>query len=128
MREEDIEWISIDEAIEIHDEMVRLFGGASGLRDRGKLEGAVMAVQQTWDQELLHRSLAEIAAGYAVYIATDHPFVDGNKRTALAVAMTFLHMNGYLKMLKRFVTLEDTMVDVVMKQITQEDLAQIFAT
>lgn len=78
----------------IHEEQIQAFGGALGLRSAGLLESAVAVVQAGFDGTWLHRDTFEMAAGYAFHIAENQPFVDGNKRAALASALTFLLVNG----------------------------------
>jgi len=71
-------------------------GGSPGLRDRALLESAVAAPQATFGGEPLIRHPIEIAAAYLFYLCSNHPFVDGNKRTALASCLVFLELNGLL--------------------------------
>jgi death-on-curing protein len=79
--------------IAIHDEQLAIHGGASGLRDDGMLESALDRPRNRWAYE--KAELAELAATYAFGIARNHPFVDGNKRTALLALYTFLGVNGF---------------------------------
>jgi death on curing protein len=81
--------------LRIHDTLIERFGGAYGLRAAGLLESALAAPQATFAGVRLHSSLAAMASSYLVSLARNHPFVDGNKRTAYAVAATFLRLNGY---------------------------------
>ena len=78
------------ETIAIHDALIDEFGGAPGLRDEGALAAALMRPQLGY-----YDSLIEEAAALLESLANNHPFVDGNKRTAFAVTDTFLHLNGY---------------------------------
>jgi death-on-curing protein len=85
-------WLSRDLVLALHDEQLREHGGATGTRDDGLLESALARP--------LNRAgygdpdIAEMAALYAIGIARNHPFVDGNKRTAFAALFTFLGLNG----------------------------------
>lgn len=72
--------------LELHDDQLRLFGGGSGIRDRGALESAGAVPQASFDGAFLHEDLFAMAAPYAFHIAENQPFVDGNKRTALNAA------------------------------------------
>jgi death on curing protein len=83
-------------ALEIHGEVLRAHGGRPGLRDAALLESAVAAPQATFEGEPLIADLVEIAAAYLFYLCRNHPFVDGNKRTALATCLVFLAANGRL--------------------------------
>lgn len=87
-------FFTLDEVLAIHADQIDSFGGSHGLRDAGLLESAVAMPQAGFGGELLHPTLAEQAAAYLFHLAKNHPFVDGNKRVALAVALTFLRMNG----------------------------------
>ncbi len=78
----------------IHAEVIAAHGGAEGLRDEGLLESAVAAPQATFAGEPLMQDAVEIAAAYLFYLCRNHPFGDGNKRTALAVCLVFLDVNG----------------------------------
>jgi death on curing protein len=85
------------EAIEaIHDRVLAAHGGLPGLRDRALLESAVAAPQASFAGQLLLKDSIEIAAAYLFYLARNHPFADGNKRTALAASLVFLEANGLL--------------------------------
>ena len=80
----------------IHVEVLASDGGATGLRDSGLLESAVFAPQATMFGEPVFADSIEIAAAYLFYLCQNHPFVDGNKRTALATCLVFLAENGLL--------------------------------
>jgi len=86
-------WVSVDVAIAAHAEQLAEHGGGEGIRDEGALQSA-MARPQNVD---VYGSpdAAALAAAYAYGIARNHPFVDGNKRTAAVVSETFLVLNGY---------------------------------
>lgn len=76
----------------IHGEQLRLHGGASGIRSEDMLESALARPLQK--EASGQPDLCELAAAYLFEIAKNHPFVDGNKRTALAAADLFLYFNG----------------------------------
>ena len=80
----------------IHREVLTAHGGASGIRDETLLESAVAAPQATMMGQPLISDPIEIGAAYLFYICRNHPFVDGNKRTALAACLVFLESNGLL--------------------------------
>ncbi|UUP18871.1 type II toxin-antitoxin system death-on-curing family toxin [Nitratireductor thuwali] len=87
-----IEFHSRDFVEALHLEQLRLHGGASGIRDEGALESALHRPLQKQAYE--DTDLCTLAAAYLFGIAKNHPFVDGNKRTALAAADLFLFFNG----------------------------------
>ena len=76
----------------LHAEQLRLHGGAAGTRDEGMLESALAWPLQK--QAYGNADLCDLAAAYLFGIAKNHPFVDGNKRTAFAAADLFLYFNG----------------------------------
>jgi death-on-curing protein len=89
--------LSVEAVLAIHAEVLRASGGDAGLRDRSLLESAVAAPRASFGGEPLIRDTVEIAAAYLYYLCRNHPFVDGNKRTALAAALVFLQANGRLR-------------------------------
>jgi death-on-curing protein len=80
----------------IHAEVLAAHGGGEGVREEALLESAVAAPQATMMGELLFTDPIEIAAAYLFYLCRNHPFVDGNKRTALATCLVFLSENELL--------------------------------
>lgn len=87
-------WVSEDVVLAIHDEQIAEHGGLAGLREMSLLLSALARPQHL--AAYGNPDLADLAASYAVGIARNHPFLDGNKRTALVVAAgLFLPLNGY---------------------------------
>jgi death-on-curing protein len=80
----------------IHAAVLAAHGGGAGLREEALLESAVAAPQATMMGEALFTDPVEIAAAYLFYLCRNHPFVDGNKRTALATCLVFLSENDLL--------------------------------
>jgi death-on-curing protein len=80
----------------IHAEVLAAHGGGAGLREAALLESAVAAPQATMMGDPLFTDPVEIAAAYLFYLCRNHPFVDGNKRTALATCLVFLSENELL--------------------------------
>ena len=85
-------WIEKSAIISLHDRSLALHGGSSGVRDEGLLESALQGPQNRFFYEN-ETSIAALAATYAVGIASNHPFVDGNKRAAYAAMILFLALN-----------------------------------
>ena len=81
-------------ALMFHDEIIKKDGGTSGVRSMELLESALAAPQASFGGELILSNPIEIASAYLFYLAKNHPFVDGNKRTALACCLAFLKCNG----------------------------------
>jgi len=85
-------WISRKLILAVHDEVLAQYGGASGIRDEGLLESALARpINRAAYGE---PNVAELAALYAIAIARNHPFVDGNKRAAFGAMTLFLSLNG----------------------------------
>jgi death on curing protein len=90
---DDVYFLTVEEVVAIHADQIDRYGGDPGLRDRGLLESAVHAAQNVaayvegWD-------LCDLAVAYMFHLAENQPFVDGNKRAALASGLVFLHQNG----------------------------------
>ena len=80
----------------IHAEVLAAHGGAAGVRDHALLESAVAAPQATMAGKPLFTDPVEIAAAYLFYLCRNYPFMDGNKRTALATCLVLLNENGLL--------------------------------
>jgi death-on-curing protein len=88
--------LTAEEVKAIHAEVLAAHGGSPGLRDETLLESAVAAPQATMAGKPLFATRVEIASAYLFYLCRNHPFVDGNKRTALAACLVFLSENGGL--------------------------------
>jgi death on curing protein len=89
-------WAELNETLVIHDMQIAEHGGAAGLRDAGLLESALARPKNLFAYAPESATPARLAACYAVGIIANHPFVDGNKRTALVVALGFLELNGVM--------------------------------
>jgi len=87
-------WMEMIDAVIIHDMELAAHGGSSGMRDAGMLESALGRPRNVWVYGETPPSLAKLAAAYAFGISSNHPFIDGNKRTALVVSFAFLDTNG----------------------------------
>ena len=87
-------FLTLDEILSLHEDQIRRYGGADGLRDLSLLQSALGTVSATFDGAFLQETLFEMAAAYLFHICRKHPFIDGNKRTAAIAALTFLLMNS----------------------------------
>ena len=93
---ESIRYLTVSAVKAIHREVLSAHRGARGIRDEPLLESAVAAPQATMMGEPLISDPVEIAAAYLFYLCRNHPFFDGNKRTALAACLVFLENNDLL--------------------------------
>ena len=118
-------FLSLDEVLELHADQISSFGGTPGVRDEGLLESALAQPQATFGGQFLHPTISEQAAAYLYHIAMNHPFIDGNKRTAFAVMDTFLRLDGCALNLT-----DDRAFDLVMRvargTMTKEELSTEF--
>lgn len=87
-------FLTLDEVIEIHRDMIERYGGSAGIRDVGLLESAVAMPQAGMGDQYFHTTVFEMAAAYLFHIVQNHPFVDGNKRVGAMAAFVFLKLNG----------------------------------
>lgn len=87
--------LSADDIVYIHASVIAQSGGSGGLRDRGALESSVSQPLQSFDGDELYPTILNKAAALAFFLASNHPFVDGNKRVAHAALAITLRLNGY---------------------------------
>jgi death-on-curing protein len=78
-----------------HEDQLRQYGGKSGIRDMGLLESALAQPEASFGGDYVHQDLFHMAAAYGYHICQNHPFFDGNKRTALIAMYMFLFVNGH---------------------------------
>ena len=90
----EIVWLLEETIIAIHHRQIAEHGGSEGLRDEGLLSSALDRPQNLFAYSKPSADLAALAAAYAFGIVRNHPFLDGNKRTGLIAARTFLLLNG----------------------------------
>jgi death on curing protein len=86
-------FLTLAEVVEIHADQIHRYGGQAGVRDLGLLESALAQPEASFAGAWLHKDHYEMAAAYAYHLCQNHPFIDGNKRTALAAALVFLELN-----------------------------------
>jgi death-on-curing protein len=89
-----IDFLTLDDVLEIHRDQVERYGGSFELRDRNLLESAITVPQSSFENNYLYSDIYEMAAAYLFHITQNHPFVDGNKRTGTVAALVFLELNG----------------------------------
>jgi death on curing protein len=114
---------SMTAVLKLHELQIEVFGGSTGIRDLGLLESALAQPESTFGGELLHPTIGSQAAAYLYHLAKNHPFVDGNKRTAFAVMEAFLGLNGYVLVLDNAETYQ-LVIQVAQSEISKEDLTE----
>ena len=108
--------LTLEQLLELHALVIAQTGGSQGLRDLGRLEAALATQTQAVFGQDLYESLYEKAAALIRGIIADHPFVDGNKRTAMLAGLTFLRINN-VKFLAKKGELEDFAVQVAVEHL-----------
>jgi death-on-curing protein len=116
-------WVALDVAIAAHAEQIAEHGGGEGIREAGLLDSAMARPQNL----VLYGDpdVSELAASYAFGIARNHPFVDGNKRTAAVVSETFLVLNGHV-LTATDAELVITFVALAAGELSEEELTDWF--
>lgn len=118
-------YISLEVVLKIHKRQLQEFGGAEGIRNPSGLESAEESPKATFDGQDLYPTFFLKAAAYAYHIAESQSFVDGNKRVALDVALTFLAINGF-EIEDEQMELYEAMIAIAEKKLSKEQLAEIF--
>lgn len=116
-------FLNLAHILQLHALVTVKFGGASAVRDIGRLEAVVATQHQEVFGQELYPTLHEKAAALLRGIIADHPFIDGNKRTAMLAAMTFLELNGQ-RITARKGEIEDFAVTVATDHPPIADIAQ----
>ncbi len=117
------EWIEEAAVHVIHSRQLQRHGGMEGIRDSGLLQSALGRPMNLWAYSRDTSDLAALAASYTVGIARNHPFLDGNKRTAAVVCETFLQLNGEL-LTANDDQWYDTMIQVAAGEMAEETLVE----
>lgn len=104
-----VEYLSAGQVLALHEQQLRRYGGATGVRDRGALESALARPAATFGGEDLYPDIADKAAALMHSLALNHPFVDGNKRVAAFAAIIFVEANGH-----EFLTTPDQLVETTL--------------
>jgi death on curing protein len=119
-------WMEVADAVMAHDAELTAHGGSEGIRDAGLLESALALPKNIWNYADSPASLHRLAAAYAYGISANHPFMDGNERTALVASFAFCEVNG----LEMTASQEDaylTFLGLAAGEISEEELAEWFA-
>jgi death on curing protein len=115
-------WLSRTEVLAFHEEQLRDHGGLAGVRDENALEGALARPPNLFHYE--KPDISALAAVYAHGIANNHPFSDGNERTAFVCAAVFLGLNGVELTLSEPMAVE-MMLALAAGKMSQEDVAKL---
>jgi death on curing protein len=118
-------FLTLDEIVELHADLITEFGGTPEVRDWDLLHSAIATPQAGFGDQYLHVDLYEMAAAYLFHLVQNHPFVDGNKRIGLAAALTFLELNG-MEISATNPVLVVTVLDVAQGKMGKAALAEFF--
>ena len=118
-------WIRLHEATAIHAEQIAEHGGLEGIRDQGLLESALARAENL--AAYGKPDVCDLAAAYAFGLARNHPFADGNKRTAFVVSVTFLILNGR-DLTATEVDVVTTILKLAAGELPEAELADWFRT
>jgi death-on-curing protein len=111
--------------LEVHADQIKRYGGGAGIRAIGLLQSALAQPEASFAGQWLHPTLFDMAAAHAFHLCQNHPFIDGNKRTALACALVFLELND-ISLLDSLEMLGDTLLAVASGKMTKAELAEVF--
>ena len=119
-----ITFLTLSEVVDIHADQIARYGGSDGIRDINLFSEAVVMPFASFSGDYFHSDIYEMAAAYAFHICQNHPFVDGNKRTALASALVFLDMNGK-GIIDETGKFYDAMMSLAAGQLSKQEFAYI---
>jgi len=120
-----IKFLTLSEVLLILDDQIKNYGGKYGIRDINLLSSAVYMPESSFEGKYLHETIPAMAAAYAFHICQNHPFIDGNKRTALASSLVFLDINGYELNCKNE-TLYNKIMGVAKSETKKEELIKFY--
>ena len=114
-------WLTEEQLIYLHDELIRATGGSQGLRDKNLLQSALYSPLQTFDSSELFPTIQQKVARLACGLTQNHPFVDGNKRIGAHAMLVVLELNGIqLHYTQR--ELADTFLQLAASEIGYDEL------
>lgn len=91
----DLKFLTLEQILLMHEEVVAATGGSQGVRDAGAIESCVAQPQMSFGGAELYPKLSEKAAALGFSLVSNHPFVDGNKRIGWVALKAFLNLNGF---------------------------------
>ena len=115
-------YLSLEEILRLHFQVIEDFGGTHGVRDEKRLASLTLAPQQEVFGAKQYPDIFQKAAVYARNLIGDHPFVDGNKRTAVTTAVIFLNRNSY-ELIAKPKELEDFAVKIAVSKLGVPEIA-----
>lgn len=121
-----IDYIAYQYVIEVHDDLINEYGGRKGILNEGLLRSALEMPKARFNEKDLHRTIFDKTAAYLFHLIQNHPFVDGNKRTASMTAMVFFASN-YKKSFTIFdAEYQEIILGVAQGIVTKKEIAKFF--
>jgi death-on-curing protein len=121
----EIYFLTLTDVKMIHVDQIKRYGGIQGIRDINLLDSALNYPQATFDQQYVHPDIYHMAAAYAFSLIKNHPFLDGNKRTGILVALLFLAYND-IDLTASQEELYDLTMQIAESKITEDNIALFF--
>lgn len=118
-----IEYLTIEQVIELHDELLKRYGGLPGIRDKNLLWSAIDAPKAAMFGQEMYPSVYEKAAAYLYHLICNHPFNDANKRTGYAAALVFLEVNGAKQCFEKE-DLENLVIEIAKGKVTKAEITR----
>lgn len=120
-----MKFLSLEIVLDLHEEMIKKYGGLNGVRDLGLLKSAIEMPKSMMFGDYLHPSIYDKAAAYLYHITCNHPFFDGNKRTSSASALVFLALNDVELTIepKKY---EELVIEVAQGKADKKKIAEFF--
>ena len=120
-----ITFLTLSEVLLILEDQIKNYGGKYGVRDIGLLSSAIYMPASSFDGQYLHETIPAMADAYAFHICQNHPFIDGNKRVALASSLVFLDINGY-EFICKDETLYNEILNLAKGEVKKEELIKFY--
>ena len=120
-----IKFLTLAEILIILEDQIRNYGGLFGVRDLNLLSSAIFMPESSFDGNYLHETIPSMAAAYCYHLCQNHPFLDGNKRVALASSLVFLDINGYELNCDEEILYQKIM-DVAGSEIKKDELVKFY--
>jgi death-on-curing protein len=120
-----IKFLTLSEVLLILEDQIKNYGGKYGIMDINLLSSAIYMPESSFDGHYLHETIPAMAAAYVYHICQNHPFIDGNKRVALASSLVFLDINDY-EFTCDDETLFNKIMDVAKSEIKKEELIKFY--
>ena len=120
-----VHYLTPEQVLFLHSRLISVIGGGHGVRDLGMLLSALGKPQATFDEKELYPDIMMKAAALMDSLVRNHPFMDGNKRTAITASAMFLRMNGYLLIVENIELVHFTLA-CAQSQLSLEKIAEWF--